>query len=316
MSDTKQILRSLWFLLLGAGIVSVGGLVRAQTTQGQGERTQVKERPQSSSRSKVEWSKAVPWDLDFEESPGLEVLKVRFAPPDGYERVELSERSFGWFLRDLPIRTDRTEVLTYDGNPAGSPAAAVVAMPVGDQNLQQCADSIIRLRAEYLWRKDRRDEIGFHFTSGDESRWSDWRAGQRFEIDGARVERRQGPARPQTHAEFVRYLEHLFMYAGTRSLRFDTEPVPSGESIRVGDIFVDPGAPGHAVIVLDIAVSPEGNRLGLLGQSFMPAQEFHVIRSQTAVDGVWFPLPQKAGESLDTPSWQAFNRGQVRRFHR
>lgn len=258
-----------------------------------------------------------PWRMELtdDEWPEVTTARALFSPPEGFERIDLESDGFADFLRYLPVRLDRNRVYSYAGQLLSAPSAAVAMLPVGDENLQQCADALLRLRAEYLWRAGRADEVAFHFTSGDESRWRAWQKGERFEVQGANVERTRGSARPDTHAEFVDYLFYLFRFAGTKSMKRDAERVPPDAPIEVGDFFLDPGAPGHAVIVVDIAEHPDGRRVALLGQSYMPAQEFHVIRgpARDALGGVWFELPE-AEHTLDTPSWPAFGRDQVWRF--
>ena len=256
-----------------------------------------------------------PWLADSDESlRGLVSLSDRFAPPSGFQRVPETAGSFAAWLRGLPLRTDRTKVLAFDGKPLRRPSAAVVFMDTGDHDLMQCADSIIRLHAEFLWARDRAAEAGYRFTSGDLSRWSDWREGERFKIRGNKVERSYGSPRANDHASFRRWLDLVFTYAGTASLARDADTVPVTEELRAGDFFVAPGFPGHAVIVLDIAQDPSGRKVALLAQGFMPAEEVHVLRSSVAIDGYWFPLPRVAGEVLDTPSWAAFPRSAARRF--
>ncbi len=39
-------------------------------------------------------------------------------------------------------------------------------MPVGKRDLQQCADAVMRLRAEYLLSVKADDKIAFHATDG------------------------------------------------------------------------------------------------------------------------------------------------------
>jgi len=192
---------------------------------------------------------------------------------------------------------------------------AVVPMDVGRSDLQQCADSVLRLYAEYRWTRGDAEEIGLHFTSGDLSRWSDWRQGERFRVHGARVERVHGSAVSDDHASYRAWLQHTFLYAGTRSLSLDASPVPAPTPVMGGDVFVSPGSPGHAVLVLDVAVSASGQRVGLLGQGFMPAQTFHVLRGEGdhVVSG-WFVLPQRSGEVLKNPSWAPLPREGMLRF--
>ncbi len=92
------------------------------------------------------------WLADMEgELPPVEPLSSRFEVPDGFTRVEVVDGSMEAWLRGLPIRTDRSDVRSYKGDRLRRPAVAVVLMDVGKRDLQQCADSAIRLHAEYLW---------------------------------------------------------------------------------------------------------------------------------------------------------------------
>ena len=228
----------------------------------------------------------------------------RFPPPEGYVPIVLGDDSFGEWLRGLPVDGERTEVFSYDGELLHNHAAGVVALDLGERDLQQCADTIIRLRAEYLWAADRADEVSFRFTNGDISSWERWRKGERFvKEEGDLVARMKGK-RSSSYANFRSYLRHLFIYAGTHSLPKDAQPVTDFAWLP-GDFFVQSGSPGHAVILLDVAENQAGERVGLVAQGFMPAQELHVVRSSD-FDGVWYPLPSSDDEVLWTSFWRAF----------
>ena len=221
--------------------------------------------------------------------------------------------SFGAWLRRLPVRLDRTTVQSYRGAAIAAPAAAVFALDLGRGDLQQCADTIIRLHAEYLWASGRADEAAYHFTSGDRSAWVAWKRGERFVIDGSRVRRVAGTARSAGYETFREWLQHLFIYAGTLSMKHDSRPV---DVVRAGDFFVLPGSPGHTVIVLDVAVDERGRRFALVGQGYTPAQDFHLLgeRRSDVLDGVWFALPVGGDEALRVPGWRPFPRSSARRF--
>ncbi len=239
----------------------------------------------------------------------------RYPTPAGFARVPLASGSYGAWLRTLPVRLDRTHVLAYDGRRLVRPSDGVVLLDVGTRDLQQCADSAIRLHAEWLWSTGRAKHAAYHFTSGDRTRWRDWRRGERFKIRGSKVQRLRGAARAGDHRSYRRWLELVFRYAGTRSLRLDSDPA---DRIQPGDFYVQPGGPGHAVVVLDVADHPDGRRVALVGQGFMPAEDFHVLRAghDRVIDRVWFLLPDEAHPTLDTPSWAPFEAGDARRFRR
>jgi len=259
--------------------------------------------------------KNYPWVTDWPKPlPPLTTLKTHFPVPAGYRRVPAQEQSYAHWLRHLPVRTDRIQVLSYRGRPLQRSSAALVLLDVGKRDLQQCADSAIRLHAEYLYSRGLAKRARYHFTSGQETRWDKWLAGERFVIDGRRVKRVAGRRRAKSHATYRKWLSQVFIYAGTRSLRLDSNAV-GDDDIKGGDFLVHPGGPGHAVVILDVAQNEAGDRIGLIGQGFMPAEDFHVLRAVAGVDRVWFKLPPVGGAAIKTPDWpRPFSRDSARRF--
>lgn len=123
-----------------------------------------------------------------------DTLEQRIAPPDGYRRIEKATGGFGEWLRRLPLLPGRPPVLLFDGRQKTNQDAhyAVVDLDVGTRNLQQCADAVIRLPAEYLYSAGCENRIVFNFTSGDAAAWTDWRQGLRPEIRRNQVKWRPG----------------------------------------------------------------------------------------------------------------------------
>ncbi|WP_414640925.1 DUF4846 domain-containing protein [Archangium sp.] len=239
-------------------------------------------------------------------------LSEVIAPPAGYKRVAVEEGSFGAWLRDLPLRPAGTPVLSFRGEEilAGDDAslAAVAELDVGSSNLQQCADSVIRLHAEWQWSRGQKERIAYRFTSGHLASWPRYAAGDRARISGSKVTWvRSGPA-DGSRASFRAYLDLVFTYAGTLSLAAEAQR-PRREDVRPGDFFVLGGSPGHVVLVLDVARNAQGERVALLGQGFMPAQDFHVL--SPGKEGPWFSLET---EQVATPFWRPFPWSSLRRF--
>jgi hypothetical protein len=244
----------------------------------------------------------------------------RIAPPPGFRRAPAPAGSFGAWLRGLPLQPGRPPVHLYNGGLKGNQSAhwAVVRIDVGTRDLQQCADAVMRLRAEYLWDNGRRDDIAFRFTSGDRAAWPDWRAGKRPRVQGSRVDWRQSESADASHANFRRYLDSVFTYAGSASLEKELARVPDPSKVEIGDVFIHGGSPGHAVIVVDVvetaeAPRPSGQsrRAFLLAQSYMPAQEIQILRNPAAADSPWYEAA--ASGSLPTPEWP-FRFEELRRF--
>ncbi|MBC8082617.1 MAG: hypothetical protein H7Z21_05340, partial [Hymenobacter sp.] len=110
-------------------------------------------------------------------------------------------------------------------------------------------------------------------------------------------------------AALTRYLVPTFGYAGTLSLSRELRPVPLGQ-VQPGDVLIHGGAPGHAVLVLDVAENPATHqKFMLLAQSYMPAQSIHVLR---AGPRAWFAVGA-ATEAISTPEWE-FAAGELKRF--
>jgi hypothetical protein len=80
-------------------------------------------------------------------------------------------------------------------------------------------------------------------------------------------------------------------------------------ALQVGDVFIQGGSPGHAILVVDMVQSANGTKLMLLAQSYMPSQEFHVLLGFTNLSP-WYPVPLA---ELETPEWR-FPAGSLRHF--
>ena len=239
----------------------------------------------------------------------------RISPPRGHEFRPTEPGSFEEWLTQLPLKPGRPSVLLHDGREKLNQDAhhAVIDLDVGDRDLQQCADAIIRLRAEYLWAAGRYADIHFNFTSGDRADYNRWREGYRPLVVGNNVRWRKSAAEDDSYESFRDYLTTVFRYAGTHSLSQELSPVADPAQMKIGDVFIRGGFPGHAVIVVNMAENRDTHqRVFLLAQSYMPAQDIHVLRNPTDPDlSPWYPLG--FGDHLRTPEY-GFRKDELRRF--
>ena len=91
----------------------------------------------------------------------------RFSPPPGYERIHVDSNSFADYLRICPLKKYGSPVLLYNGQEKRNKVhVSVFDMPLLSADLIQCADAVIKLRAEYLYSQKRFSEIKFHITNG------------------------------------------------------------------------------------------------------------------------------------------------------
>lgn len=239
-----------------------------------------------------------------------DTVHERFPAPDGFVSVDVDALgvagSFGAYLRALPLLPTGTPVTAFDGRVVDAPwARAVVDLDVGSKDLQQCADTAIRLWAEHRFASRTADSFVVHATSGDPLPWKRYAAGERPVVVKNKVTWQKKAAPSSSHETFRRYLDDVFMWAGSRSLAKDTVAV---DMLQPGDLLVTGGSPGHVLVILDVATragSPAREQRLLIGQGFMPAQRFHVLG--------WFGVDDDGGVTV--PSWPApFPREARRRF--
>lgn len=233
----------------------------------------------------------------------------------GFERVVVEPKSFAEYLRNLKLKTDNNTVYLYNGNPKRNQSAqyAVLTIDVGTKDLQQCADAIMRLRAEYLFGQKRYNEIHFNFTSGHKAEYTKYADGYRAVVKGNKVSWVKKAKRDTSYKCFRKYMELVFNYAGTWSLQKEMKKVGKIEDMQIGDVFIYGGFPGHAVMVADMAENKtSGEKLFLLIQSYMPAQEIHILKNPKNTGlSPWYST-QFTGE-LITPEW-TFSKESLKRF--
>ncbi len=193
-------------------------------------------------------------------------------------------------------------------------AAAILNIDVGKKDLQQCADAVMRLRAEYLFQTKQYDALHFNFTNGFNANYAKWRSGYRIVVKGNAVSWVKSNKESITYESFREYMNMVFNYAGTASLSKELKLV-SQKDMQIGDVLILGGSPGHAVIIMDMAVNAKTNKkVFMVAQSYMPAQDIHIlINKNDPVISPWYKLDPDA-EQINTPEWDFSGNEQLKRF--
>ena len=247
-------------------------------------------------------------------NPTGKTVASRFLVPKGFTRVKQAEGTFGAYLQNFNLKPHGADVHYFNGTvkPNDGIYDAVLDIDVGKQDLQQCADAVMRLRAEYLYGQKRYSDIHFNFTSGFRADYSKWHQGYRVQVKGSNCTWVKKAVPSTSYTSFRDYLQVVFTYAGTLSLEKEMRAV-SINDIQVGDAFIKGGSPGHAVIVMDLAVnSATGEKLFLLAQSYMPAQEIQILKNpMNPAISPWYSTTFTG--PLLTPEW-TFQKSHLKRF--
>ena len=251
--------------------------------------------------------------FDYINSQGT-TITTRFNPPQGFERVEVNENSFGHYLRKIPLKPHGAIVKYHNGYEKDRPDvyAAVVDLPIGTKNLHQCADAVMRLKADYHYSREEWDSIHFNLTNGFNLEYRQWKEGKRLKVDCNKTFWYNDSSPSTDKDSYWKYLETVWSFAGTLSLSKELKPIAI-ENMQIGDVFIQGASPGHAVIVVDVAINKTTDqKVFMLAQSYMPAQETQIlINPRYSELGVWYSSDFE--KTLITPEWN-FRLGDLKRF--
>ncbi len=224
--------------------------------------------------------------------------------PAGYQRIKTPTDQYTTFLQKIPLKRDRT-VYLYNGIKKSNQRAqyAVINLDAGDKDLQQCADAVMRFRAEYLFsRKDFKD-ISFTFTNGFDCDFEHYAKGYRLKIAGNKCSWIKQTAGNDSYQTFRQYLDLVYAYAGTKSLHRQLKSIKPAD-IHPGAVFIQTRNPyGHAVTVMDMAFNAQTkDTVFLLSQSYMPAQDIHILVNPMNEDlSPWYSI--HSAPEIKTPEW-------------
>ncbi|WP_241507294.1 DUF4846 domain-containing protein [Aquimarina sediminis] len=230
-------------------------------------------------------------------------VSTRVLVPEGFSRVKYKENSFQEYLRNYKLKPYGSKIINYDNSEyfAQDWHDAILEVPVPANGLQQCADALMRMRSEYLWEHNRKDKIGFNFTSGHYCSWKKYAEGYRPKIKGNKVTFHKTASPDNSKRNFYKYLNLIYTYAGTSSMFSELKKV-SVKDLRIGDMLVKPGFPGHIEIIIDEVVNNTGDKMFLLAQGNTPAQNVCLLKNfeDTSISP-WYKFDET--QPVYTPSY-------------
>lgn len=234
--------------------------------------------------------------------------------PEGFRYVDDGDSAYSNWLLDLKLKKNKT-VYLHNGKLKSNQGAqfAVLDINIGKKDLIQCADAAMKLRADYFFENRFYDQIRFLATSGDELSFQSWLKGVRWKEKGGKlISYSSGNVGTNIQQEYNRFMEFVFSYCGTYSLSRQTKLLDDSRTIQPGDMFVYGGFPGHAVTVMAVAINENSEKIFLLSQGYMPAQDIHILKNEANADlSPWYSVDEIF--PLYTPEWK-FKTGSLRRW--
>lgn len=232
-------------------------------------------------------------------------------PPGNAQRITFGNETFPAWLRGLSLRKDnRVHLYNQHLKSNQSNHFAVIEVSTGTKDLQHCADAIMRLRAEYFYAKNMHDSIVFFSSGRTPIEYVEYMKGMRYYLSGNRLQSRAVPGSACRGREcFQAYLETVFAFSGTYNL-YEQLQQRSIHDMQPGDVLIQPGSPGHAMVVVDMASDQStGKKYFMLAQGFMPAQDIHIVLNPWNKRSPWFEVNET--QPIVTPDWK-FKAGQLR----
>ncbi len=217
-------------------------------------------------------------------------LLTRIMTPNGYTRADVPENSFADFVRNYPLKEHGAPIKMYDGSlwDIQYVHTVVFDLPLENEDFQQCADSVMRMYAEYLWHTGQQDKIAFYCTTGFLAEYTMWREGYRFNISGNNISWVKTDTYNDSYYNFTKYLRMVFAYAGTLSMdKFESEPI-SLDNLQIGDVWLEGASPGHVMMVVDICYDENGKKAFLLADGHTPAMDFHLMKNFAHENDPWY----------------------------
>jgi len=223
---------------------------------------------------------SIPVSAQIAKCQSSKTIKCLYKKPKQAKKYERFQDAFSEWIADHPLKKD--DVLKYHTGAIKYIAPndvydAVFDYEIGPLDLHQCADAAMYLWASYNYSNGPEfyERLVFNGADGTEYNYLGY-----LETSG----------KEDNCKTFRRWLDLVWTYANTWSIsEYNLVSVPIWD-IQPGDVLIVGGFPGHAVSVVDVLLDSEtGHKYFMLAQSFMPAQENHILKNPATGD-VWYQI--------------------------
>ena len=237
--------------------------------------------------------------------PDGTTVQERFSVPDGFERVTVEIGSFGEYLRNLPLMADGEKLYFWNGILCENPAHAAILKRDMPKKYEQCADTVIRLYADYLYKNKQYDKLVFVFNNGFVCDFEHFTQGYRPSKNADKWETSPDYWKGYDERVFNVFLDYVYLYANTASLYENELKKVDINDISIGDVFITPGFPGHIVLICDmIKNTVTGELRFMILQGSMPALQPHIMLNAHEPDmSPWQNTRFEQGGFLSATGW-------------
>ena len=244
-------------------------------------------------------------------------VNSRVTVPDSFFRPPFPISTYQSYLQSLVIKSADSKVMKYDGYEKKFICySAVLQIDLMEEDMMRGEHYIQYLRAKFLYNSSKYDMIDFSYDDGRSLTFEQWAEGARFVWQDSIYIIDTIAGVNYTENSFKKYMDQVYMNSTTNGLAMDTKLLEVG-SLSIGDLMIQPKdmhTPGHAVLVIDMAVNPlTGEKMVLLAQGFSPTQDMHILSNPYEADiSPWYRV-QEDNMYFTTAQW-TFRKKHIRRF--
>lgn len=192
--------------------------------------------------------------------------------PTGFVRVSLPLDSWGYFLRNLPLKSS-LRVHLWDGTfyPKALPVAAILANSPNTAQVQT-TQVPVWLRMQYFQQQQRPDSLSITLKNGIIARWTPWKRGQRAGKLKGKTVWEKGAAPDSSETGWQKFQQWVLEQTDATSLLKTTQN--HRQTPAVGDIWLLTQPSPVVYLVVDVAYNAtSGQWAMLLARGGTPAQD-------------------------------------------
>ncbi|MDD2715054.1 MAG: DUF4846 domain-containing protein [Candidatus Wallbacteria bacterium] len=234
-----------------------------------------------------------------------DTIPKRLQTPPGFNRVQSPENSFADWLRNLPLKPGKSQVMIRHNQIKTIQEShwAAVDIDQGWRNGQQGMGAIFRLWSEYLFFQKRYQEISYIAENNCRMSYFWWCYGYRPDL---RYENRYYSdkfwIKNYDHKSLVSFFPE---YLKNQSAVFNLKKyrgIQGFEELKIGDIFSTGKFRERSLIVVDEAENPyTGARIFLLAQGGDPNQDLQILVNPVDHEySPWYKINRET-KKIETP---------------
>ncbi|MCQ2959088.1 MAG: DUF4846 domain-containing protein [Bacteroidales bacterium] len=231
-----------------------------------------------------------------------------------FYRRQSSNGTFEYYVQNLPLKPANYKTHFSNGEEkVFDVQIGVLDLPQIKERYQQSSGYIIQIRSDYLYNSRLYGRIHYNFINGFVCSYAKWAAG--FRVNSSNNGWEHFEEQDYSRATYKKYMDVILQNTNCSTLAREMSKIKLAD-VKPGDVFIQNGHPGHAVLIVDVLYSEEEKAVKLvLAQGFSPAQDMEILKNFEDDECPWFTISVDSEDDtmIRTPQWTFYVKD-LRRF--